>query len=337
MVQDRIKYPIGEQDFKSLIECGFVYVDKTQYVYELTHSNKYYFLSRPRRFGKSLLISTLRYYFEGKKELFEGLAIEKLETEWKRHPVLLLELSRIDSEREGSLESALEQQLSIWEDNLGITKRNLQYSQRFANVIIESHKTTGEKAVILVDEYDNPLVNTLHNEEVHLRNKELLKSVYSNIKALGEHIQFAMLTGVSRFSHMSIFSGLNNLKDISLDDVYGAVCGITFEEILTYLQEGIYKLSEEINLDTDSTLLELKKYYDGYHFSKRCPDIYNPYSLLNAFQDKELGSYWMRTATPTFLVKRLIDEKVDLNEIFNSHNHCGTIDCRFYLPLLITI
>ena len=318
MDQARVKYPIGEQDFKSLIEGGFVYVDKTQFVYQLTHSNKYYFLSRPRRFGKSLLLSTLRYYFEGKKELFEGLAIEQMETEWKQYPVFLISLAQFNPDVEESLQKRLLSYIREWESLYGKSDEDLEISDRFSQLIKKSHEITGEKVVILVDEYDAPLISTLHDDPSHEKFKNELKSFYTNLKDNGEHIRFAMLTGVSRFSHMSIFSGLNNLKDVTLVDTYGALCGITFDEILKYFQRGIAELSEELKLDPDSTLHELRKYYDGYHFSKRCPDIYNPFSLLNAFADKELRSYWMRTGTPTFLVKRLIEDRVDLKALFNA-------------------
>ena len=318
MEQARVKYPIGIQDFEGLRKDGYLYVDKTEIIYQLVTQSKYIFLSRPRRFGKSLLLSTIKAYFEGKKELFEGLAIESLEKEWKEYPVLMLELSRTTAFDSNSLEELLAQQFSIWEKQYGVVEKSESMSARFANIIINAHETTGERVVVLVDEYDNALINTLHDRELHERNKELLKSVYSNLKALDAHIKFGMLTGVSRFSHMSIFSGLNNLDDITLSDDYCVICGITPEELQKYFRQGIEEMSQNLEMDYSSVLNDLKKFYDGYHFSKNCRDVYNPFSLLNAFNKRELGSYWMQTGTPTFLVKRIIEEKLDLNDLFHS-------------------
>ena len=249
MDQARVKYPIGEQDFKSLIEGGFVYVDKTQFVYQLTHSNKYYFLSRPRRFGKSLLLSTLRYYFEGKKELFEGLAIEQMETEWKQYPVFLISLAQFNPDVEESLQKRLLSYIREWESLYGKSDEDLEISDRFSQLIKKSHEITGEKVVILVDEYDAPLISTLHDDPSHEKFKNELKSFYTNIKDNGEHIRFAMLTGVSRFSHMSIFSGLNNLDDITLSDDYCVICGITPEELQKYFRQGIEEMSQNLEMD----------------------------------------------------------------------------------------
>ena len=325
MELSRVKYPIGIQDFEKLRSEGYLYVDKTEIIFRLVNNGPYIFLSRPRRFGKSLLLSTIKAYFEGKKELFKGLAIESLEKEWKRYPVLMLGLSRTASTDPTSVQELLDQHFTKWEEEYGIIEKRGNMAARFADIIIKAHETTGERVVVLVDEYDNALINTLHDRELHDRNKELLKSVYSNLKDLDAHIKFGMLTGVSRFTYMSNFSGLNNLRDFTLDDTYGTICGITFDEILKYFQRGITELSEELKLDPDSTLHELRKYYDGYHFSKKCPDIYNPFSLLNAFADKELRSYWMRTGTPTFLVKRLIDESVDLEKLFTAEASENTL------------
>ena len=333
-----MKYPIGIQDFEGLRKDGYLYVDKTAIIYQLVTQSKYIFLSRPRRFGKSLLLSTIKAYFEGKKDLFEGLAVESLEKEWKKYPVLMLELSRSTAFDSNSLQDLLAQQFSIWEKEYGIVEKSESMSARLANIIIKAHETTGERVVVLVDEYDNALINTLHDSDLHERNKELLKSVYSNLKALDAHIRFGMLTGVSRFSHMSIFSGLNNLDDITLNDDYAAICGITPVECKNYFRKGIEEISQNLGKHYDYVLNELKKFYDGYHFSKNCRDVYNPFSLLNAFNNRELGSYWMRTGTPTFLVKKLIEERVDLNEVFNSHateQSLGETDMSYSSPVAL--
>ena len=318
MERAKVKYPIGIQDFESLIKDGYLYVDKTELIFNLVSINKYIFLSRPRRFGKSLLLSTIKAYFEGKKELFTGLAIEQLETDWKKYPVLLLGLSRTDAYDTNSLQAMLDQQFSLWEETYGIVNKSATLSTRFADIIIKAHETAGERVVVLVDEYDNALINTLHDKELHERNRNLLKSVYSNLKDLDAHIKFGMLTGVSRFSHMTIFSGLNNLDDITLSDNYSAICGITESELLNYFHSGIEYMAEKEQTDRAGMVKKLKSFYDGYHFSAECPDIYNPFSLLSAFNSGRLGSYWMRTGTPTFLVKRLMEENVNFKKLFST-------------------
>lgn len=313
-----LNYPIGLQDFEKIREEGKVYIDKTSLILDLVNRNSYVFLARPRRFGKSLLLSTIKAYFEGKKELFRGLDIENLEEKWEKHPVFLIELSRVNSESHEALKALLNQQFSIWEEELGIINRNNHFGSRFSSILIESFKKTGKRAVILVDEYDNPLINTLEKEETHEQNRNLLKSIYSNFKALDQYIRFGMLTGVSRFSKMSVFSGLNNLNDISLDNRYGAICGIAESEIDKFLPEGVEELGKHLDLSYNEAKRLLKKNYDGYHFSKNSEDIYNPFSLLCALQKKEPGEYWFATGTPTFLIKKLFDENIDLNSLMTS-------------------
>ena len=316
---NNLKYPIGQQNFENIRKDGFVYVDKTELIYNLVHQNKFVFLSRPRRFGKSLLLSTIQAYFEGKKDLFKGLAIEGLEMDWKRHPVLHLELSRHNSLDPNSLYYTIGQQFSLWEDSLGILpSAEVDLGTRFSSIVIESFKKEGAKVVILVDEYDNPLVNTLHSPKIHNSNRELLKSIYTNLKALDEYIQFAMLTGVSRFSRMNVFSGLNNLNDISLLDKYASICGITEEEIRSQLSEGVENLAKVYEENYGQSLQRLKRSYDGYHFSKNCPDLYNPFSLLTALHNEEINSYWYFTGTPTFLIERLKSSGVLLSDFLNS-------------------
>lgn len=312
-----LKYPIGEQDFQSIREKNKVYVDKTRIIFDLSHHSKYIFLSRPRRFGKSLLLSTLKAYFEGRKELFKGLAIEDIEKEWRVHPVLHLSLSSTNTSLKGSLGTILEEQFSVWENLYGITEILPDFSARFRRIIREATEQTGEKIVILIDEYDNPLIDTLHRDEIHESNKELLKSIYSNLKDMDEYIRFAMLTGVSRFSRAGIFSGLNNLNDISFDNRYSAICGFTEDEIKKFLWPGVEELALRYNETPEGALALLKREYDGYHFSEELIDIYNPFSLLNALDFHRIENYWVQSGTPEFLARHLELSEDAFSELFN--------------------
>lgn len=321
-MESKVRYPIGMQSFAEIRKGGFAYVDKTEFVYKLVDSNKYYFLSRPRRFGKSLLLSTLKSYFEGDRQLFDGLAIEKLETRWHRHPVLLLSLARYNPDRAGSLDSLLESYLLEsylyeWEKIYGKRTATTDISQRFNNVIISAFEKTGSRVVILIDEYDAPIVGNLHDEKKQASMRDLLKSLYTNLKDCDDYIRFAMLTGVARFSKMSIFSGINNLKDISFNDRFAAICGITEDELRTKFSEGIANLADRLATDRNGALRVLKENYDGYHFTENCPDIYNPFSLLNALDDSKIKPYWFATGTPTFLVRMLQNRSGLLPEMFN--------------------
>lgn len=330
-----MKYPIGQQDFQSIREEGYVYIDKTDLIYDLVHNSKYVFLSRPRRFGKSLLLSTIKAYLEGKKELFGGLRIETLEKDWEKYPVLHLSLSRIDSGNADSLTSVLDEQFRIWEKELGIKNENPDFSSRFSTIIRETHRNTGKKVVILIDEYDNPLINTLHDSDIHEKNRSLLKSLYSNLKDLDSHIKFGMLTGVSRFSKMTIFSGLNNLNDISFDNKYSTLCGFTKEEIIQNLQPGIEFLSSQQKLSIEEAIAELKKWYDGYHFSENCVDIYNPFSILKALYAGKISFYWMLTATPEFLIRKLKESSLPFIKVFHeeaTEKNLSTSDLEFSSP-----
>ncbi|MCH5237435.1 MAG: ATP-binding protein [Muribaculaceae bacterium] len=327
------RYPIGQQDFAKIREGNSVYVDKTAIIYDLTHASDYVFLARPRRFGKSLLLSTIRYYFEGRKDLFEGLKIMDLEEKWTRHPVLHLMLSRIDKEDPDSLRSALEQQFRIWEEDYEVEKNDMAFSQRFSEIIRHAAKKTGEKVVILIDEYDNPLINTIDKTDIHENYRSLLKSVYSTMKDLDEYIRFAMITGVSRFSKTSIFSGLNNINDISFDSDFSSICGFTLEDIKEYLWPGVVGLGERRGMTHEETLAALKDRYDGYHFTEDSPDIYNPFSLLNALSKRDLGDYWIASGTPEFLVRKLSDSDIDFEKTFNGEGNektLGTIDVAYF-------
>lgn len=315
---NKVKYPIGLQDFAGLIEDGYTYVDKTDLVFNLTQNYKYVFLARPRRFGKSLLLSTIRYYYHGRKDLFQGLKIMDLEKNWVQFPVIFLMLSRVNTNDNESLNEFLNNEFLIWEKRYDIKVISNDLSSRFSNIIREAYNKCGQKVVVLIDEYDNSLINTLENEEIYVKNRNILKSIYSNLKDLDEYIKFAMLTGVSRFSKTSIFSGLNNLTDITFNDRFSDICGFTESEVNSYFQEGIRHISEIKKVTFNEAALLLKNAYDGYHFSTLSPDIYNPYSIMRALDEGKISDFWMETATPSFLVERLRETSKPLLDIFSS-------------------
>ena len=316
MANTPVRYPIGVQSFENLRKLDYLYIDKTDLIYNLVTTNKNIFLKRPRRFGKSLLLSTLKAYFEGKKELFKGLAIEQLETEWQPHTVLTLSLANYNPTGDGNLEDILDNQFQIWEQEYDVKIKSESLSSRFGNIIRAANNVSGQPVVILVDEYDHPLISSMHDEEKIEEYRQLLKSIYVNIKDLDQYIRFAMLTGVSRFSKMTIFSGLNNLRDISLNQQYAAICGITEKELTENFQQGIELLAENNDTDYDGAVKLLKDNYDGYHFTKNSPDIYNPFSLLWAMADGEIGSYWFQSGTPEFLVRQIQKGNSFLPEMF---------------------
>ena len=317
MEATRAKYPVGIQDFEKLITGGFIYVDKTDILYKMVNEGNCYFLSRPRRFGKSLTLSTLKAYFEGKKELFEGLAMSQLEKEWRKHPVFHLSFAIFGKSRERSLESILEHYLSEWEKEYGVDSVKLNYETRFATLIKRAVEKTGEKAVVLIDEYDSALVSTMQDPALHEHIKDLLKPVYTVLKDYDGYIRFALLTGITRFSRMTIFSGLNNLKDVSLWPAYSSICGITPEELEQYFHAGIENVAQRYKLGYEETLTELKNYYDGYHFSMESDDIYNPFSILNALESSILDNYWFATGIPSFIVERMKEKDLDLEKYMN--------------------
>lgn len=319
MEENFVKYPIGIQDFESLIEDGFIYIDKTGFIYQLATGGKCYFLSRPRRFGKSLTLSTLKAYFEGKKDLFKGLAIYELEKEWKKHPVFLFSFARFEKTQQNSLEDLLDFYLKIYEKEYGIEKqeRDTNFSNRFAQLVMKAYEVTGQKVVVLVDEYDSALVSTITDPDMHEHMKNLLKPFFTVLKDLDSHVRFAFLTGITRFSRMTIFSGLNNINDISLDSKYSALCGVTPDELEKYFRKGIEKLAEDYGKNYGEMIQELKAYYDGYHFSKKSPDIYNPFSILNVLSKAEMSNYWFSTGIPSFIVKRMKENDIDLEKYMN--------------------
>ena len=273
-----MKYPIGIQSFDQIIEDGYVYVDKTDLVYKLTQEGKTYFLSRPRRFGKSLLVSTLKNYFLGRKELFKGLAIDKLEKEWNVYPVFHVDFNGGNFSNPDELEQKLNFCLSEWEKQYGLPIRygELGYGDRFAEIIKAAHLQTGRRAVVLIDEYDKPILDVLDlNQQLEDRHRNILKAFYSVFKGADEHLQFVLLTGVTKFSQVSVFSGFNQPEDISMDIRYETLCGITQKELESYFAEPIAEMAQDYKCDTDEMKLRLKKQYDGYHFSDLMTDIYN--------------------------------------------------------------
>ena len=313
----RLLYPIGVQSFSEIRERGYVYVDKTEYIHRLISSGKYYFLSRPRRFGKSLLLSTIEEFFKGRKDLFNGLAIARYDNAWLQAPVLHLDLTGSNYNSPESVAVHLDDFLSGWENkyNINPADRNA-FGLRFKNVIVEAHRQSGQKVVILVDEYDKPLLETIDRPELQDIYKGDLRSFYSNLKSQDSHICFAMLTGVTRFGHLSIFSDLNNLNDISMLEEYSGICGVTEEELHGYFRQSIEDLAEKRNISAEKAFENLRINYDGYHFSPEgSPDIYNPFSLLNSLQKKNFGDYWFRTGTPTFLVRMIKSRQLSLQKL----------------------
>ena len=315
METERMNYPIGVQDFEKLRKGGFVYVDKTRQIYEIVTHGNCYFLGRPRRFGKSLLLSTIEAYFLGKKELFNGLAIEKLEKEWTEYPVLHLDLNTGKYDNEESLDEVLNIMLNEWEKAYGKSSDEISLGMRFYGIVQRAYQQTGRQVVILVDEYDKPLVNTFDNTELQDKYRSQLKAFYSVLKTQDRYIRFAFLTGVTKFGKVSVFSDLNNLKDISMSETYSDICGITERELHTYFSEAIKEMAQKNGITFEDACAQLKEKYDGYHFSPDSDGVYNPFSLLNALDDLKLGDFWFETGTPTFLVQLLQDCDYDLNSL----------------------
>ena len=310
-----IRYPVGIQSFSEIIEGGYVYVDKTAVIYNLINSGKYFFLSRPRRFGKSLLLSTIEAYFQGRKDLFDGLAIQSLTDKWESHPILHLDLNNRNYKDENSLTEELNSNLEKWEALYGDEKRDREVEERFEHVIYKAYQTTGKKVVILIDEYDKPLLNTIDQPDVAKKYREILKAFYGNLKTMDRYIQFAMLTGVARFSKISIFSDLNNLRDISFSTEFSSICGITPDELKRDFRYGISKMAEAYGVSCEDMTERLRLNYDGYHFTVDGDDVYNPFSLIYAFAENYISSFWFETGTPTFLVKLLLNGNFKLQDL----------------------
>ncbi len=300
------RYPIGIQTFSELRTKNYLYIDKTEYVYRMTHSDaKYMFLSRPRRFGKSLLASTLYSYFEGRKDLFKGLAIERLETDWTAYPVLHFDMSTAKHADKETLILELERKLSEYEKTYGRGESDVLPNQRLQGLIQRAHEQTGRQVVVLIDEYDAPLLDVMHEEQNLPPLRNIMRNFYSPLKACDPYLRFVFLTGITKFSQLSIFSELNNIKNISMDESYAAICGITEEEMLEQMSPDIDAMAEKLKLSREEAIDKLKENYDGYHFTLPSPDIYNPFSLLNAFSDGKIQSYWFGSGTPTYLIEML--------------------------------
>ena len=312
------KLPIGIQTFEEIRKENYLYVDKTAMVYQLANVGKPYFLSRPRRFGKSLLISTFEAYFQGRKDLFEGLAIEKLETEWKEYPVFHLDLNAEKYDSKEALEQVLSRNLSLWEDRWGKDAAEDTIASRFAGVLRRTYEQTGKQAVVLIDEYDKPLLQAILDEPLLEEYRRTLKAFYGVLKSADRYLRFVFLTGVTKFAQVSVFSDLNQLNDISMDYAYNSLCGITKEELSSNFVPEIKNLGEFLGLTFEEIVDRLEKQYDGYHF---CEDttvgLFNPFSVLNALQKLKLGNYWFQTGTPTYLVDLLKQSDYDLRLLIN--------------------
>ena len=300
------KYPIGIQTFSKIREGNYLYIDKTELIYRIAHSDSnYMFLSRPRRFGKSLLISTLQCYFEGRRELFDGLAIDRLETEWTAYPVLRFDMSTAKNRDKEGLESELNLKLSKYEAVYGRGEAEKGPNQRLQGLIERAYQQTGRQVVVLIDEYDAPLLDVVHEDRDLPVLRNVMRNFYSPLKACDPYLRFVFLTGITKFSQLSIFSELNNIQNISMLPEYAAICGITQEEMEVQMSPDLDVLAARQKRNREETLQRLKTYYDGYHFTWPSPDIYNPFSLLNAFSDGRLNSYWFGSGTPTYLIEML--------------------------------
>ena len=308
-------YPIGIQTFSEIREKNYLYIDKTEYVYRMTHFAKYVFLSRPRRFGKSLLASTLHSYFSGRKDLFQGLALERLEKEWIEYPVLHFDMSTAKHVDKEQLLQELNLKLSEYEGVYGKGQEEINPNQRLMGLIKRAYERTGRQVVVLIDEYDAPLLDVVHEKENLGVLRNIMRNFYSPLKACDPYLKYVFLTGITKFSQLSIFSELNNIKNISMDEPYAAICGITEDEMLTQMKEDMERLAAKLNIPSEEVLLKLKENYDGYHFTYPSPDLYNPFSLLNAFADGKFGSYWFGSGTPTYLIKMLEKFGVEPSDI----------------------
>lgn len=308
-----MKYPIGIQDFEKLRTNGYSYVDKSRFVYKLATEGEYYFLSRPRRFGKSLFLSTLEAYFQGKKELFEGLAIYDLETDWKKYPIFHIDLNTANFREKDSLYMVLNDYLTTWESKYGARESEATLALRFKGVIARAAEKEGCGVVILIDEYDKPILQTLRDPELQAEHRAQLKAFYSVLKTQDRYIKFAFLTGVTKFGKVSVFSDLNNLTDISMDHRYISICGMTEKELLANFKEGINELASANEDNETETIDKLRMRYSGYHFEENSEEIYNPFSVLNTLANSRYDDYWFKANTHTFLI-----------DILKKHDYCIT-------------
>ncbi|MDY3141470.1 MAG: AAA family ATPase, partial [Parabacteroides sp.] len=324
-----MKYPIGIQSFDRIRNEGYVYVDKTALIYQLVTTGSIYFLSRPRRFGKSLLVSTLEHYFLGHKELFKGLAMELLEQDWLEYPVFHMDFNNTQFEKSGNLENKINIYLTAWEQIYGALPVKGDLGDRFAYVLEQAHKQTGRRAVVLIDEYDKPLLDVLDSgrmtiedgQEILLeeQHRNILKGFYSVFKGADAHLQFVLLTGVTKFSQVSVFSGFNQPKDLSMHPAYDTLCGITKDELYSYFAEQIQELAQKKSRTEEQIKLDLKRHYDGYHFSPEMHGVYNPFSLLNCFDTMRMEDYWFKSGTPTYLVRLLSHTQEQINDMVGQY------------------
>ena len=309
------KFPIGIQNFESLINDGYVYVDKTALVYRMATTGRYYFLSRPRRFGKSLLLSTIEAYLSGKKELFKGLAIEKLEQKWEEHPILHLDLNTENYKEPDSLRRRLDSTLSFWEQLYGTRAVEISLPLRFEGIVRRACEKTGQSVVILVDEYDKPMLQAIGDDALQKSFRDTLKAFYGALKSQDGCIKFALLTGVTKFGKVSVFSDLNNLNDISMWNKYIDICGVSEQELYDNLDAELHEFANVQGVTYEEICARLKEMYDGYHFTHNSKGMYNPFSLLLAFDRNEFKSYWFETGTPTYLVELLKKHHYDLHRM----------------------
>ena len=333
-------YPVGIQTFERIRKEDKLYIDKTEYVYRMTHSGGcYFFLGRPRRFGKSLLVSTFESYFSGKKELFKGLAIESLEKEWTEYPVLHFSMATAKHVDVAALKSELNLKLLFYEKIYGKGEGEENENQRLMGIIMRANKLTGKQVVVLIDEYDAPLLDVVHEEENLNSLRQVMRNFYSPLKDCEPYLRFVFLTGITKFSQVSIFSELNNIKNISMDDEYAGICGIAKDELLTQMSDDIDMLAEAQGISRDETIAKLKENYDGYHFSPASPDVYNPFSLLNCFDDKKFGAYWFSSGTPTYLINMMkkfevLPSEISRVEADDSEFDAPTENMTTLMPLL---
>jgi len=332
-MKDERRLPIGVQSFEKLRESGFLYVDKTRYIHALVRSGGQYFLSRPRRFGKSLFLSTLKAYWEGKRELFEGLAVEELEKgnegAFEPYPVFYFDFNGQNYQVDTALEDVLDMMLSRWEAEYACDGQGT-LSDRFQTLLITARKKTGKGCVVLIDEYDKPLLEVLENDSLEEHNKAVFKGFFGTLKSYDEYLRFVFITGVTKFSKVSIFSDLNQLQDISLYEDYSAVCGMTEEEIRSCFRPELQRMAAKHKLDEEGCLQKLAQMYDGYHFYPDSPGVYNPFSVLNALQQREFEAYWFATATPTFLVRRLKNMHFNMRQLGNGEIHATSFSLTDY-------
>ena len=333
-------YPIGMQTFSEIREEDFLYVDKTEYIYHMTHtSGKYFFLARPRRFGKSLLVSTMQSYFEGKKELFKGLAVEKLEKEWTEYSVLHFDMSGGKHMEPEQLELYLGYILEDQEKKWGINEPRIGANNRLIDLINTAYEKSGKQVVVLIDEYDAPMLDVAHEKEQLDVLRNIMRNFFSPLKYSEAKMRFVFLTGITKFSQVSIFSELNNITNVSMDDEYAGICGITKEELLENMSDDIDMLADALGYSREMMITKLKENYDGYHFSKKSPDVFNPYSLLNCFSKKELGAFWFSSGTPTYLINMLrqfgvLPTEIAPTEAVSSSFNAPTENMKTITPLL---